>query len=600
MLRISSMPIDIEKSSTRKQPLRRGIHITEQKDYRVNPEPLVLQEADFLLEEFLSPTKLRALTGTDDLANIRELEMIVDTSDTSLGNFGVYLQKLVQLKLSNSVIPRVRDLGTSLSHVRILWMARCCLNDLDGITSLQSLEELYVAYNEIADLSALSMLENLRLLDLESNLIDDIHQVEFLALCPNLTTLTLEGNPINNQSNYRTDIIHRLPRLRTLDDMATNRSNKLSSSSSSISGEGTMLFQQDWSLIEECIAAGMAPADEKLACNQVDSRPRSANRSPLNRPTTAAYYRPRSAARPGSTGSIRPPSASMRPYTDPSKSELLDNNEDVVSELTIGPAFQGNLTKILRARKQQQQQQQSRMSDTSPVKTSEKTKETVSTSASSTLTSSSMSNHPLMKEIDEWRAEHNRKIEERKKLLEPQVLRITDDDDLLENDLEVDDSDEDNDYVQRSDHFQQEETIVSPSHRRNFGFDESFPSEEQRWRTSAMSTYSPEKSESRLTTGDTGYRSNSAASLHHSQSRTNSRSSTGENSNSAADRMRAPMRVNHEPELPSSKASRAPLSIPTGSQSTTMKPPNSPVKKSLKDFRNDPLPTLPRLPPRKT
>ena len=52
------MPIDIEKSGTRKQPLRRGIHITEHKDYRVNPEPLVLQEADFLLEEFLSPTKL--------------------------------------------------------------------------------------------------------------------------------------------------------------------------------------------------------------------------------------------------------------------------------------------------------------------------------------------------------------------------------------------------------------------------------------------------------------------------------------------------------------------------------------------------------------
>ena len=56
--RIASMPIDIEKPAARKQPLRRGIHITEHKDYRVNPEPLVLQEADFLLEEFLSPTKL--------------------------------------------------------------------------------------------------------------------------------------------------------------------------------------------------------------------------------------------------------------------------------------------------------------------------------------------------------------------------------------------------------------------------------------------------------------------------------------------------------------------------------------------------------------
>ncbi len=49
-------------------------------------------------------------------------------------------------------------------------MARCCLTDLDGITSLQSLEELYVAYNEISDLSALSMLENLRLLDLERSI----------------------------------------------------------------------------------------------------------------------------------------------------------------------------------------------------------------------------------------------------------------------------------------------------------------------------------------------------------------------------------------------------------------------------------------------
>ena len=54
-----------------------------------------------------------------------------------------------------------------------------------------------------------------------------------------------------------------------------------------------------------------------------DARPRSANKSPLNRPTSAAYYRPRSAARPSSTGSIRPPSAATRPSTDPVKSELL-------------------------------------------------------------------------------------------------------------------------------------------------------------------------------------------------------------------------------------------------------------------------------------
>ncbi|CAF3332716.1 unnamed protein product [Rotaria socialis] len=595
MLRTSSMPIDIERPPpSRKQPLRRGIHITEHKDFRVNPEPLVLQEADFLLEEFLSPTKLRALTGTDDLANIRELEMIVDTSDTSLGNFGIYLQKLVELKLSNSVIPRVRDLGTSLSHVRILWMARCCLNDLDGITSLQSLEELYVAYNEISDLSALSMLEHLRLLDLESNLVDDLRQVEFLALCPSLDSLTLEGNPINNQSDYRVEIIQRLPRLQTLDDVPTNRTNKISSS---MPGESIMLFQQDWSLIEECIAAGMAPPDDKLACNQADSRPHSANKSPLNRPTSAAYYRPRSAARSGSVGNNRPSSGSMRPNTDPSKSELLDTNEDVVSELTIGPAFQGNLTKILRARKKCHHSQ---TSDMSPNKTSEKPKVPSPPPSSSNYSPSLTSNNPLMKEINDWKLEHNRKIEERKKLLEPQVLRIADDEDLLENDLEVDESDEENSYDKQSTYFPDEETLIASSNRRNLGLDEEIRSDHQKWQLTTASADSPEKSESRVATGDTGYRSNSAASSHRTRSRANSRSSTADNSNSTADRFRSPMRVSHQPVLATTNVNRSPLSSSTEPLSPSYKSSISSAKKSLKGLRNDPLPTLQRLPPRKT
>ncbi|CAF0792087.1 unnamed protein product [Didymodactylos carnosus] len=370
------MPRDIEKP---RKTLRRGIHITEHKDYRINPEPLILREADFLLEEFLSPTKL---VCTDDLQKITELEMIVDTSDTSLGNFGIYLQNMIQLKLNNSVIPRVRDLGTSLSHIRILWMARCCLNDLDGVTSLQSLEELYIAYNEIIELSALSMLENLKILDLESNIVDDLRQVEFLALCPKLRSLSLEGNPVCSEPqpdleqenyDYRAEILKRLPKIEILDDEKTTkdarRTKELKRTDSSL------LFQQDWSLIEECIASGMAPPDDKLICNQIESRPRSSN-SPLSRPTSA-YYRPRSAslARPGSASGFRPGSAARfdhlavnRPNTDPIMLESMDKVDDAVSELTIGPAFQGNLSKILRARKNQQQQQQTNQEAANEIK----------------------------------------------------------------------------------------------------------------------------------------------------------------------------------------------------------------------------------------
>ena len=41
------------------------------------------------------------------------------------------------------------------------------MTDLDGIPSLTNLQELYLAYNEIQDISPCSMLDNLKVLDLE-------------------------------------------------------------------------------------------------------------------------------------------------------------------------------------------------------------------------------------------------------------------------------------------------------------------------------------------------------------------------------------------------------------------------------------------------
>lgn len=55
----------------------------------------------FYFADFLSQ---KALTGVDDLGEVKYLEMRVDTSETSLGNFGALLPNLSQLKLSNSII----------------------------------------------------------------------------------------------------------------------------------------------------------------------------------------------------------------------------------------------------------------------------------------------------------------------------------------------------------------------------------------------------------------------------------------------------------------------------------------------------------------
>jgi hypothetical protein len=53
-----------------------------------------------------------------------------------------------------------------------------------------------VAYNRVSDLSQLSMLENLQLLDLEESDVNDLVQVQYLGQRSQLCTLTLEGNPV--------------------------------------------------------------------------------------------------------------------------------------------------------------------------------------------------------------------------------------------------------------------------------------------------------------------------------------------------------------------------------------------------------------------
>ncbi|CAG02391.1 unnamed protein product, partial [Tetraodon nigroviridis] len=131
-----------------------------------------------------------------DLSHVTSLELCIDTQEHTLGNFGVYLPKLIQLRMNNSVIKSVRDLGTTLYHLQVLWMTRCSLRDLSGIANFSSLKELYLAYNSVSQLSQVGMLENLQLLDLEGNDVADLVQVQYLALCAKLQTLILEGNPV--------------------------------------------------------------------------------------------------------------------------------------------------------------------------------------------------------------------------------------------------------------------------------------------------------------------------------------------------------------------------------------------------------------------
>ncbi|XP_060014049.1 leucine-rich repeat-containing protein 56 isoform X4 [Lagenorhynchus albirostris] len=93
-----------------------------------------------LPEEHLSPARLQALAQVDDLRLVSVLELCVNTHENSLGNFGLHLPNLSQLKLNGSCLGSLRDLGTSLGRLQVLWLARCGLADLDGIGSFPALK----------------------------------------------------------------------------------------------------------------------------------------------------------------------------------------------------------------------------------------------------------------------------------------------------------------------------------------------------------------------------------------------------------------------------------------------------------------------------
>ncbi|KAJ8795541.1 hypothetical protein J1605_002303 [Eschrichtius robustus] len=60
--------------------------------------------SELLVEEHLSPARLQALAQVDDLRLVSVLELCVNTHENSLGNFGLHLPNLSQLKLNGSCL----------------------------------------------------------------------------------------------------------------------------------------------------------------------------------------------------------------------------------------------------------------------------------------------------------------------------------------------------------------------------------------------------------------------------------------------------------------------------------------------------------------
>jgi len=172
----------------------------------INPSIISPQEElEKIINEYITPDKIRKITGINNLNEIRCLELKVDSRKTSIGNIGKILPNLSQLNLNNSYFESIRNLGSSFDKLDILWACNCSINELDGISSFNSLKKLYVNKNSITDIYSITMLDSLETLNIESNMIAEVEQLEYLALCSSLNNLTIRNNPITSKIKIMID-----------------------------------------------------------------------------------------------------------------------------------------------------------------------------------------------------------------------------------------------------------------------------------------------------------------------------------------------------------------------------------------------------------
>jgi len=170
-------------------------------------------------EEDFSEEFLKYFLDTEDLSATTYVELQVDAECQSIEGLGVRLPRLELLKLNGSHIPRVRDLGTQLQQLRVLWLARVGLCDLDGISVLSNLQELYVAFNNLTDASPLSYHDQLEVVDLEGNCLESAESVgEALGTCWNLRTLTIQSNPCAKNTGQLQKLRKMLPSVEIIND----------------------------------------------------------------------------------------------------------------------------------------------------------------------------------------------------------------------------------------------------------------------------------------------------------------------------------------------------------------------------------------------
>ena len=128
-----------------------------------------------------------------------------------------FLPKLVHLNAESNSLVDITDVG-HLIHLKVLELGSNLINNLGhALTGLKELTLLSMENNKIRSLSSFSELNNLLELYLGENLVDDLKEIRALGTLKKLVVLDLLGNPMCRDAEFRLFCIYNIKEIKVLD-----------------------------------------------------------------------------------------------------------------------------------------------------------------------------------------------------------------------------------------------------------------------------------------------------------------------------------------------------------------------------------------------
>eukprot|EP00698_Gefionella_okellyi_P025095 TRINITY_DN9076_c0_g1_i1.p1 TRINITY_DN9076_c0_g1~~TRINITY_DN9076_c0_g1_i1.p1 ORF type:complete len:780 (-),score=174.04 TRINITY_DN9076_c0_g1_i1:157-2496(-) len=158
--------------------------------------------------------QIRRISGLEHVVTLRVL-MLGKNNIVAIENLQL-LNRLDVLDLHSNRIDVIENLQ-HLRELRVLNLAGNNIAVVDNLVGLDALTELNLRRNKIERIVGLDLLPSLQRVFLSNNNIRDFECIDCLFRTKNLMELALDGNPIADQTHYRSQIIQRIKTLRHLD-----------------------------------------------------------------------------------------------------------------------------------------------------------------------------------------------------------------------------------------------------------------------------------------------------------------------------------------------------------------------------------------------